>query len=72
MNERHGPVRTIVPARVGLGVAQVDGSLHAMVTIDDDETGGLIDIIIDKAVLGEMLAHGDDVRRRFAPQEVAP
>lgn len=59
------PTRTIVPATVGLGVARVGGELHAMLTVPDDETGGAIDIIVGKAALGELIAHGDNVRRRL-------
>lgn len=57
--------RTIVPSAIGVGVARVNGELHAMLTLDDDETGGTLDIIVNKAALGEIMAHADDVRRRL-------
>lgn len=68
--DRREPIRTILSARVGLGVAQAEDALYVMLTVDDDATGGTIDILIDKALFGEVLAHGDEVRRRINTQEV--
>lgn len=73
MSNASGPVRTIVTTRVGLGVAQMGGDLYGMITVDDTETGGVIDILVDKSLLGELIAHGDDVRRRLdMPEAVTP
>lgn len=56
--------RTIAPARVGLGVCRVGDDVHALMTIEDID-GDTLDIVLSKAALGEILAHGDEVRRRI-------
>lgn len=63
-------IRTIAPARVGLGVCRVEGDVHALMTIEDDN-GDTLDIVLSKAALGEIIAHGDEVRRRI-PEAANP
>jgi hypothetical protein len=59
-----GPVRTIVPAAVSLGIAQVGEQRCMLLRVPDDETGGTIDLIMSKAMCGELIAHADSIRLR--------
>jgi hypothetical protein len=56
------PCRTILPDSLGIGVAQVGRDLCLMVRVPDDETGGVIDIVLEKAQAGALLAQADAVR----------
>jgi hypothetical protein len=58
------PTRTVLPTTLHLGVAQVGDQLCMMLRVPDDETGGALDIILDRVQCGELLAQADDVRLR--------
>jgi hypothetical protein len=65
------PIRTIVPAAVELGSAQVGDQLCMMLRVPDSETGGVIDILMSKAMCGDLLAHADEIRLRVAEHKTS-